>query len=491
LNHSRKNIELFILSGVVLLVLAWQMVFIYNFPDGDTDAYAHFIIARDIVRNPHNLSLHWVWLPLFHYIGAFFVYIGAEMQAIRFLNMIVWAIIPFLIYFYTRAKNPETDIPVISALICAVFPLGILMGTTAQPEPLFAISIFLFIIFFDRKKFLLSSLFLSVACMLRYEAWAVLGLISLYMIYKILRERTIKIERNYLRVYTVILLPVMLILIWTVLRYESDGRWFAFLHGTMKFANDALGETNSVQGGFIKVINDIFFYPFWVPFLFTGIVVFAVPFGFKEFLRENRILFLSGLGILLFITLSWVFKSNLGLNRHFTSLIPVYSIMIAYGINSLILIAGKFIKDRKSGIFLNRILNRKSIMIMTAIIVIFYSMMWLNIWKENNNKNFQGRFGAAEFVKSIPGNSIIINNDPMIEVFSKLDYKRFDHFWMSDSTETLSYIESQLKKHSEIYVIKNSIIPYSWKGRADIIYEVLKDDKSNDVIRVYRFRMSY
>ncbi|MDD5363096.1 MAG: hypothetical protein PHN88_13245 [Ignavibacteria bacterium] len=473
------------------MVLVWQLVFVFNFPDGDTDAYAHFIIARDIVRNPHNLSLHWVWLPLFHYIGALFVCIGAEMQAIRFLNIIVWASIPFLIYYYLRAKNAESDIPVISSLVCAIFPLGILMGTTAQPEPLFSLSILLFVVFFDREKFILSSVFLSIACMLRYEAWAVLGFVSLYLIYLIIRKKTIKTATNYVRLYFVIFLPVILILIWTFLRYESDGRWFAFLHGTMQFANDALGETNSAQGGFMKVLNDLFFYPFWVPFLFTGIVVFAVPFGFKEFFRNNKILFISGLGILLFITFSWVFKSNLGLNRHFTSLIPMYSVMIAYGINSLILIAGKFKKNCKHGIIVDKLLSRKSIMIITTVIMLFYSLMWLYIWKEDNNKNFQGRFGAAEFIKSVPGNSIIINNDPMIEVFSKLDYRRFDHFWMSDSTETLSYIESMTKRYPEVYVVKNSIIPYSWKGRADLIYEVVKDDKSDDVIRVFRFRRTF
>ncbi len=474
MNLSGKNKGLIVLSAAVIAVLAWQVYFLLTMPDGDTDAYAHFIIARDIVRNPYDLSLHWVWLPLFHYIDSLFVLSGAGMHAVRLMNVIVWSAIPFLVYYYAARKTDSVRAALISGIIAAAFPLGILMGTTAQPEPLFTLFLLLFVILFDSEKYFLSSVFVTAACMMRYEAWAALGFLSVYILYNFLRKK--EGFRLSFGLLLNIIFPMLFLLIWSVLRYRSDGAWFQFLHGTMKFAGDALGEAPA-SGGILKIAGDLFFYVFWVPFIFTGIIAAAIPFGFKKFYAQNKILFVAGLGILIFITLSWVTKSNLGLNRHFTSLIPLYAVMAGYGIDAII---GKFEDSNKTG------LAEKIVSALLIMTVTIYAVIWLYQYKLNNNKNFEGRFKAAEYLKTLEGSAPIICNDPMIEIFSGLDYRRFDHFFMADSSETNSYIKSVLMVTPEIIVVKVSVNPFLDNPSGGSRHEIPLQGGHPGVIRIYK-----
>ncbi|MCE1165339.1 MAG: hypothetical protein LWX07_08055 [Bacteroidetes bacterium] len=476
MNLSGKNKGLIVLFAAVLAVMAWQVWFVLSMPDGDTDAYAHFIIARDIVRNPYDLGLHWVWLPLFHYIDALFVLAGAGLQAVRFMNMLVWASLPFVLYFYLFGKTGSVRISLISGLLMAGFPLGILMGTTGQPEPLFTLSLLLFVIFFDKEKFLLSSLFITAACMMRYEAWAALGFMTLFHVYSLLRKKEgLKIS---LSVLMNVILPAVFLIAWVLLRRRSDGEWFQFLHGTVKFAGDALGEGSPAGGGVLKVIGDLLFYVFWVPFLFTGVLVLSIPFGFRKFISGNRVMFISGLGVLVFITASWVFKSNLGLNRHFTSLIPLYAAMTGYGIDALI------------GWFANIKAKRLAEKIVPAVLVVsitVYAVIWLYQYRLNNNKYFDGRFRAAECIRNLDSSAPIICNDPMIEIFSGLDYRRFGHYFMSDSAETNSYVRS-MQKTGDILVVKTSSGPFIEAGRGELLFEMPPNVYTKEVTRIYMFR---
>lgn len=480
MNFSRKNIELYVLLLTILVVALWQLLFILRFPDADTDAYAHFIIARDIVRNSSNLSLHWVWLPLFHYIGAFFVLIGSEMQSIRYLNIVTWNVIPVILYLNLKKKETDNIIPIAAALLTALSPIGILMGTTAQPEPLFALLILLFIITIENRKYLTSSVILSLACMLRYEAWAVLFAIGIYILIKIIKEKSFKITSS-LKIYTVVAIPLFTILFWAVLRQQSDGQWFSFLRATQQFANDALGQSSSIQGGLLNFLSDVFFYPFWIPFLFTGIAVFFIPFGFRKFYSKNGIMFVVGISILAFISFSWVMKANLGLSRHFTSIVPFYSVMTAFGLYY----SCEYLK--KYSIFN----SRRIIPVITTILVLIYTTVWLNEWSNNNQNSFKDRKSAATFLNELYNSEsakgiIIINNDPVLEVLSKINYKTFDHFFMRQNQETTDYILTLKNTPHPKYIISTSRLEPFLLKFGTVIFQTGPDTKDPNRIIIIK-----
>jgi len=483
MDFSKKNIEISILLAVIAIVAIWQFIFVIQLPDGDTDAYAHFIIARDIARNPYNLSLHWVWLPLFHYIGAFFVLAGSEMQSVRVLNVIVWNSIPLLLYYNLKKKDENSLVPISAALITALSPIGILMGTTAQPEPLFTFLVLLFIIKMEEGKYFYSAVVLSLACMLRYEAWAVLSGTGIYLFINIMKEKTfsLSVSGKSHKIYAVILLPALVIFIWSFLRYLSDGQWFLFLHGTQKFASDALAQDKSIEIGFLKFVKDLILYPFWIPFLFTGIIVLLIPFGFIKFYSKNKFMFVAGISILVFISISWVMKSNLGLKRHFTSIVPFYSVMIVYGLYS--------VNDYLKRFSLFR--SGKLIPVIAAVLILSYTGMWLFIWRSNNEFTFKDKKEALIclnklYTSDTKRNIMFVNNDPVLEVLSKIDYKVFNHFWMRENQETKEYLLSLKKSNQSVYVITNpKLLPYLINF-GDIIYESDQDINNPDRIIVLK-----
>ena len=473
-----QNKSIYILIAAVAIVSLYQLIFILLLHDGDTDAYAHFIISRDIVRNPYNLSLHWVWLPLFHYIGAVFVIIGSGLEPLRFMNLIIWNLIPFTFYYYLNKKYSDSSIPLIASLLTALFPVGILMGTTAQPEPLFTLLLLLFVISYDSEKYLSSGLILSAACLLRYEAWAVLLGISVMFLLIIIRQKSLKINNSYL-IYLNVILPAFFILAWSLLRYLNEGQWFAFLQGTQKFANDALGESHSLQGGILKFFNDLFFYPIWVPVLFTGAAALFIPFGIKKLYSENKIIFTVSVSILVFISLSWILKANLGLNRHFTSLIPYYALLVACGYSS----ASDYLSRYK--IFS----SGKVLAALFSAVIIFYTSMWSYIWWNTNSNNFVEKQTVIDYLKNIHSRnpeSVIITNDPMVEILSKISYKSFNHYWMENNEPTKNYILSLKNSSPELIIVTSASNENFFSSFLTEVFESPLPDKSGNKILIYK-----
>jgi len=470
-----------LLFSTIIIVAVRQIFFILTIPDADTDAYIHHSIARQIIMYPKDLSIHWVWLPLFHYLSSGAILLGANMETIRFANVFIRALIPILLFFFLFKEHKENNlfIAFVSSFLCALFPIGVLIGTTAQPEPLFALLILLYIISVSNNRIIISSILLSLACILRYEAWAVLFATFLIYIYDVYKNKNSVINKNILNV----LLPGIFILIWALSREPFDGKLFGFLFQTQQFANDALKETNSFQGGFIKIITDLIHYPLFVPAIFTGLSIIFAPFGLPKFHKQNKYFFYSSIGILVFITASWMMKSNLGLNRHFIVLIPFYTTLTAYGIlavsNYLKRFSDKFI-------FLNRINIKTSISAIVLVSCLIYLVMWLYIWNNNHKEGFPEKKVSAEFIKNLPDGNTIFCNDAIVEIFSEIDFKRFNHTWMENNPAVSDIILQTAKNEGWVYVITT---PEKWRNINNIgekIFQSPINYKTNTTILILK-----
>src|SRR5215472_6251316 len=128
--------------AIAMLGLAWwRAACVLAGADIDTDAYAHHMIARAILTDWRDLAVHWVWLPLFHYLQVPLVALGGTMETVRWTNVALAAALPVVLFLYVRRTaraSPARDgtapsaLPadvtaLVAALLAAVCPIAMQM----------------------------------------------------------------------------------------------------------------------------------------------------------------------------------------------------------------------------------------------------------------------------------------------------------------------------------------------------------------------------
>jgi hypothetical protein len=438
------------------LVLTYGFIFIANIIDFDTDAYAHYIIAKELVINPFNFGINWVWLPLYHYLLAFAIKLHLSFENIRVFNLLIWVVLNIVLFYYLRsqAQNKLSYIPLISFIFSISFPIGMVYATSAQYETFFVLLLILFIVFAERQKYFLSSVFLSMAVLTRYEAWFVLIISAVYFLIKYVRSRQV----IYLKqVVSITFLPSVVILGWAFLRLPYDGRFFGFIFETKEFVSGALGKLHPSVSDTIKWY-DFFYYMLYIPFLMMTINLVFVFFGIKRVWKEYRFLFLTGIAVILFISLSYVIKTNLGLFRHFIPALIIYSVLGGAGIEEVSL----FLKRKFSGTyFIPKFANY--MVVIFVVIQLSVVLYWGYIWTQTYKEGFPDKEEIADFLKTLPASSKILTNDAVVKVLSGLPYEQFDNYWLSGDEKTFSYLYELKKQKSEVYIIVpfEELIPYS------------------------------
>ncbi|MBM4359434.1 MAG: hypothetical protein FJ096_15125 [Deltaproteobacteria bacterium] len=347
--HGWPRIPRWMLCVLVLALAVWRIDYVLGGIDPDSDAHAHFVIARSILADPKDLSVHWVWLPLFHYLEAGAVWLGASMQAIRFTNVGLAALAPLVLFAVLEPRTagvPAADVALERAsviLACVLFalnPIAMQMGTTGQMEPLFCLLVLFTAWSLDRGRPGLAAIPLSAAVLLRYETWAVVPALLVHQLLArvpAIRRRLPEWERNAsttgARAFLPIVLPALAVFLWAAVRRATvDDRWLGALRQTREFANDAVGVTSSFSQGLSKIVHDGCLYLTRIPDRVMGVTLLLVPFGvFASFRRDGLRWFAIYGSILSFLTLTWLLRATLGLDRHFVAVGPFYALLAARG----------------------------------------------------------------------------------------------------------------------------------------------------------------
>jgi hypothetical protein len=457
-----------IVLGLALAALAvWRAVCVRSGPDIDTDAYAHHMIARGILADPHDLAIHWVWLPLFHYLQVPLVAAGGTMDAVRWANVALSAAVPWVLFAYvartthvprngTAWTSSSDAIALLAAVFAAACPIAMQMGTTAQPEPLFALLMLGTAITFQEGRFIAASLMLGTAVLLRYEAWASLltiaGVLAVEEFWKRARGRTE--ERGPGRGWIVVAVPVALILAWAALRRPVDGKWFGFLGQTREFATGATHQQTALDEGILGLARDVLYYPAIVPFRVLGPVALLVPFGVVRTVRCQGARFVLVLGACLaFVSFSWVMRSSLGLDRHFVVVVPLYATFAAQGVATisggavrlLRRITGPASAQRAGGAIAAAAAGGALVGLAVQLHV------WMGYWRDSIVRGWPDRVAVGDYLRSIPGDPTIFCDDATIEILSGLDRRRFDRHWVDDG-HTWSLIAEVARTRGVAYV---------------------------------------
>jgi hypothetical protein len=446
----------------VTALAGWRIACVAAGPDLDTDAYAHHMIARAILADPHDLAVHWVWLPLFHYLQVPLVALGGTMNDVRWINVALSAALPLALFAYVRRTSSQARAwpgPDVTALLAAAFaagcPIAMQMGTTAQPEPLFALLVLVVAMAAQERRYAAASVALGAAVLLRYEAWAAFLTIAGFAALGWLPRRGSLLAPVADRgAWKVLLLPATLVLIWAALRRPVDGRWFGFLGQTHEFAAGAMREQSALDRGLRGMILDSLYYPVVVPARSFGPALLLVPFGLVRTIREQGARFVLVLAsCLAFVSFTWITRSSLGLDRHFVVVVALYAVFAAQGAVAIAeaaaVLARRFVVEPRASLA-GRLAGASAALLALAGMAVVL-VTWMGFWRASIARGFPERTAAGAYLRSLPDDVTVFCDDATIEILSGLDRRRFDRHWIDDD-HTWTLIEYAARHHGAAYV---------------------------------------
>ncbi|HEX3770775.1 MAG TPA: hypothetical protein VHV30_07925 [Polyangiaceae bacterium] len=476
--QARKTPAAIALVAVIAALAAWRAVCILAGPDVDTDAYAHHMIARAILADPRDLAVHWVWLPLFHYLQVPLVALGGTMNDVRWVNLVLAAASPVVLFLYVRRTARGGPMgPDLLALLAGVFaaacPIAMQMGTTAQSEPLFAILALGIAIAFQERRHGLTAALLAVAVVVRYEGWAIFAAVGgLTLLEALAQRRSGAPARFAWRPWLAVAVPVVPILIWAILRRPVDGRWFGFLGDTHSFVSQAMVEKASARSP-IALAGDALYYPAFVALRVLGPVAVLAPFGLVRAWRQQGPRFVLVLAAVLgFISLTWVQRSSLGLDRHFVAVVPLYAACGAQGIAAIAAWAGDRLaaSTRREAV---RAIAARAVagaLAVAASVVLFVMLdVWMGFWRASIQRGWPERAALGAYLRTLPEDAPIFCDDATLEILSGVDRRRFDRHWIDDPA-TWTLIDDVARAHGVAYVAtwRRKLIGH--EGAGDIVF---------------------
>lgn len=453
--------------AVVVATALWRAYLVPLGPDPDSDSYGHHVIARSLLERPDAHFLHWVWLPLFHWIQMPLIAVGGTMQWLRWINVALWAAVPALLYWTMRQPGPQGEEPspapvaALAAVLAALCPIGMQMGTTAQPEPGFALLVLGVAAALRTRRTLLATGLLTAAVLLRYEAWAVLAALGAREAWRVARRRDLRDPDAGYRPLALVVVPGLAVLAWALVRLPYDQRLFGFVLDTRKFANDALRTTSAFEAGVGQALRDTLYYVYDVGRRVFDLTIVLVPLGLWRLGRRHPILTLVGGACLGFVTLTWVMRGTLGLDRHFVSFIATYAAAMAIGAE----VAGEG---------LGRVLARRAafeggargafgVIAVAAVLVVYQGLdTWMGHWRGAIEGSYHDRIAVADFLRErVPGEQTIVCDEATVEVLSGLERQRFERRNI-DRADVRAVIDRLAHDQGEVYVA-------SWLGKVEAL----------------------
>ena len=296
-----------LLACVAAATLALRLGWVFAYREIDSDAYGHFFIAIAARRDPTNLAVHWVWLPLFHYVVGALGAVGLTFRGLRLLDAALATAGPFLLYATLTARRIPEDAALLGALAYAIAPLPTFLGQSALPETMFSIAILATSFAAARERAVLGGIALTVACFLRYEAWG--GVVALGAAWVVGT-----VGRRARPPFALVAIPGAAVLAYVLFRWHTDGRLLQFVRGTRDITQVQVARS-------AWTFREIVSFPIVLPFYVLGPAVVLVPFGIRRALPEARDWILP-LGYAAFLLLSYYAGAAHAGERYLVALAP-------------------------------------------------------------------------------------------------------------------------------------------------------------------------
>jgi hypothetical protein len=194
--------------------------------------------------------------------------------------------------------------------------------------------------------------------------------------------------------------------------------------------------------------------------------------------------------ILLFLIITWINKSTLGLHRHFAVLVPFYSVLLVNGI--------PYASDLISGIRTKLRPGKKSdeetknkikkvlgvLMIISQIVV---TLIWSAGWLSYTSHLFIERYQTIDFIKKLPPEKIIFCDEASVEVLSELDLHIFNRIWL-ENNEALDMIQAAKKSDKDVYIVTWDRKMKRYFSEGEIVFTSSPDYNTKETLQVLKVR---
>jgi 4-amino-4-deoxy-L-arabinose transferase-like glycosyltransferase len=308
-----------------LLALAYRFAMISLSPEADADAMGHWVVAQELSLHPGNIAANWLWLPGWHYVLVGCQALGITLSAVRVANALVQTAGPFVLYEMARRTAPRRT-ALLAALAWTAAALANRLAVSAESETCFTLLMVVASWALGAKCTIRSSIAagvsIALACLTRYEAWGAVAFLTILVAPRA-AERAIR--------WPAIVLPLGAIALWVWARSKADGAWFAFLFEIRAFAA-AVDDATGTRGAVRELAGPIW-YALVVPAKAFGPALLLVAAGLRRWWRgANREELAIAAGLFTFVWGSFVLHGSLGIDRHFTSIVPFACCALAHGI---------------------------------------------------------------------------------------------------------------------------------------------------------------
>lgn len=305
-------------------MLLLRIVWVFAFREIDGDAYGHFFIALATRQTPTRLNIHWVWLPLYHFLVAGLTLLGVTFRGLRIVNALLATAGPLLLYKAIQRRLGDEE-ALACAIAFAIAPLAIVLGQSAQPETLFCILLVASIFEAARDRPARAGAWLAAACMVRYEAWGAVIALGVCWIVARLRAKPKGEAEGEKPSFVMAAIPAALIAIYILFRWWTDGELLYFFRGTREITSMQVAR----QGG-QWTFREIISFPIVLPFVIFGPTIFFAPLGARQALPKARD-WVFPVGLASFLLLSYYGGGSHSGERYLVSLVPFVCVMIAVG----------------------------------------------------------------------------------------------------------------------------------------------------------------
>lgn len=393
-------------------------------PDTESDAYAHHVLARRVILEPTNPQVHWVWLPLFHWLSAFAIRLGGSMETLRLGNALLLALPPMLVAAQVKAARDRSGaahdpstwsfVPWLAGGLVALHPWVATIGATAQNEPLFLVLVSLVSFTLARGTLAVAAALLVPLVLLRYEGWAVLlglGVAAL------LPGRERLYGERWFRGAVATLAPAALaILVWSYVRMRSGEAPFAYLRDTHQFVQDARHDHLTLR----EALGKLPYYPAYLPYKSFGFPVVLALLGLVPMLRALGPAFLAPyLSCLAFVTVTWMTGGQLGLLRHFVSSVPLFATAIAFGVEQVAA----------------RTTDRRFPLVAASLALALEARHLQDSFFHERRvieARWPDRAAVVEAVRALPAGARVVCDEPTVEILAGLPIEGTKRWWSTD-----------------------------------------------------------